>query len=97
MKFTPEDIDRLAALARLDISPDERAKFAEQLSSIVGYVEALSKAPVDGVEPLEHIVSLANVWREDEAHACDATVRETAVRGFPEREGDLLKVKAVFK
>jgi aspartyl-tRNA(Asn)/glutamyl-tRNA(Gln) amidotransferase subunit C len=97
MDFTPEQLDKLATLARLDLVPEEREKFAGQISAVLKYVDTLSQAPVEGVEPLEHVAPISNIWREDVAQPCPAPVREAAVRSFPEREGDLLKVKAVFK
>lgn len=96
MKLSPEQIDHIATLSRLAITDEERTRFAEQLSSILEYVDVLGKVDTDGVEPMNHSIALMNVFGADEPMPCDAATRDALLGRFPEREGDLLKVKAVF-
>lgn len=96
MQLTPAQVDHIATLSRLSLTEEERTRFAEQLSSVLDYVGMLSKVPTDGVEPMNHSVALMNVFGADEPAPCDESVRAALLAGFPEREGDLLKVKAVF-
>lgn len=96
MKLTPEHVDHIATLSRLSLTDEERTLFAEQLSSILEYVDALGKVDTDGVEPMQHSIALMNVFGEDVPAERDAETRAALLDRFPEREGDLLKVKAVF-
>lgn len=64
--FTDDDIRRIAALARLELTTDEVALFSRQLSDIVSYVEALQAVDTTGVPPTSHPVAAAPVWRDDE-------------------------------
>lgn len=96
MSLTREQIDHIAALARLEISDEERDDFVKKLSSILEYVDTLATADIDGVEPMSHSIAMHNVLREDVERACPSAVRDALVEAFPEKEGDLLKVKAVF-
>ncbi len=96
MKLTTAEVDHIAALARLELAEDEKEVFGRQLSSILEYVDILAKAPTEGVEPMNHIVEMHNVFGADEVAACGAAVRDALVAAFPERHDALLKVKAVF-
>jgi len=52
MALTPEDVSRIAHLARLDLSADERAAMLLQLSGFFRIVEQMSAVDTSGVEPL---------------------------------------------
>ncbi len=96
MKLTPEQVDHIAGLARLELAPEEKAVFQKQLSSIIEYVDQLAKVDTGKVEPMTHSLSLENVVRPDEIRDCGAETRQRLIGEFPDRDGDLLKVKAVF-
>ena len=59
------DVAHIAALARLQLSPEAAAKLAGEMESIVGYVEMLSELDVSGIEPTAHAMPRANVIRDD--------------------------------
>lgn len=61
------DIDHVAKLARLALTPEEKAVFGSQLAGILARVEALGRVDVSGVEPSAHAAVVTNVWREDVA------------------------------
>ncbi len=66
MRITPEVVDRVARLSRLELTDQERTTFASQLSSILEYFARLDRLPTDGVEPTSHAIRVANVFRPDE-------------------------------
>ena len=66
MTFASGDIMKIAALARIDLTPDEVALFSKQLSDILGYVEMLNDVDTNGVPPTSHPVSAEAVWRNDD-------------------------------
>jgi aspartyl-tRNA(Asn)/glutamyl-tRNA(Gln) amidotransferase subunit C len=51
MPITESDIEKIALLAHLDITEDERKTFAPQISEIVTYVEQLKAIDTSAVEP----------------------------------------------
>jgi aspartyl-tRNA(Asn)/glutamyl-tRNA(Gln) amidotransferase subunit C len=51
MPITEADIEKIAQLAHLEITDDERKMFAPQISEIVTYVEQLNAIDTSGVEP----------------------------------------------
>lgn len=60
-----DDVRKIAALAHLELSADEVALFAKQLTDILAYVEALQAVDTTGIAPTSHPHAIAPVWRED--------------------------------
>ncbi len=51
MPITEADVDKIAHLAHLEITPDERQRLTPQIASIVAYVEQLRELDTSQVEP----------------------------------------------
>ena len=47
--LSPADVDRIAALARLELTDDERARFATQLSAILAYADQVQQVDTSAV------------------------------------------------
>ena len=75
------NIDYVANLARLALTPEEKARYARQLGDILHYVDKLKEVDVTGVEPMAHASPVYNVWREDAAQPGLAV--EQALRNAP--------------
>jgi len=52
MALTPQDVSRIAHLARLELRPEEQAAMLAQLNDFFGIVEKMSAVDTRGVEPL---------------------------------------------
>lgn len=65
MTLTQADVEKIALLSRLRLTPEELAAMTTQLDQIVGYVHQLSELNTDDVEPMAHAVELRNVFAED--------------------------------
>lgn len=63
---TPQTVQRVARLARLQLEGQALAQMAAQLDEILEYMQQLQAVPTDQVEPTSHVVPLANVLRKDE-------------------------------
>jgi aspartyl-tRNA(Asn)/glutamyl-tRNA(Gln) amidotransferase subunit C len=61
------DIDYVANLARLELSAEEKARFAAQLGDILAYFEKINAVDVSGVEPMAHAFPVFNVLGDDVA------------------------------
>ena len=96
MHLSKEEVKHIADLARLDLAGDEQADFSERLSSVLEFVHKLGEVDTEGIEPMSHSIELHNTFREDEVAPRDDASRAAIVEAFPDREDDLLKVKAVF-
>lgn len=66
-KVTREEVEHIANLARLQISPEETDEMANTLESILDFAKQNDSADTEGVEPTYHVLDLQNVLREDKA------------------------------
>lgn len=64
-RITPDDVAKVAGLARLRLSQDELERFTHQLSDILDHAADLEALDMDDVEPMARPVPLANVLRPD--------------------------------
>ena len=81
------DVQYVARLARIALTPDEEEKFGAQLAGVLGYFEKLNQLDVSAIEPTAHAVPLANVFRPDEARP--SMPNEEALRNAPARADGL--------
>lgn len=65
MKITEEMIEYVALLSRLKISSGEKEKLRSDLGEIISYMDILSNADTEGIEPMSHTFPVKNVFRED--------------------------------
>lgn len=65
VRLSPEQVQQVARLARLALSPGEQVQFAEELSGILRHVEELQAVELGGVEPMTHAFLEASPLRED--------------------------------
>ena len=67
MSVTETEVRHVAKLARLALTPEEKATFAQQLGSVIHHIEQLGKVDVTGIEPSSHAFDVTNVWADDVA------------------------------
>lgn len=67
MSSSHVDIQKIASLARLQLSPEEMTEQAGQLENILAYIEKLNTLNTDGVEPTAHPAPVMDVTRQDVA------------------------------
>jgi aspartyl-tRNA(Asn)/glutamyl-tRNA(Gln) amidotransferase subunit C len=60
------DIEKVARLARIELSEEEKRTFGNQLEQILMHMEQLNQIDTIGVEPTSHAIPISNVFREDE-------------------------------
>lgn len=65
MSLDKEQVQHIAMLARLKLTPEEYAESVEKLSKIVEFVDQLSQADTDGVVPMAHPFDAAQRLRPD--------------------------------
>jgi aspartyl-tRNA(Asn)/glutamyl-tRNA(Gln) amidotransferase subunit C len=59
-------VERLAKAARLNLTPEESDRYAQQLSVILNAFKELDQVDTEGVEPSYHPIELEDALREDE-------------------------------
>jgi len=95
MPISREQVEYVAHLSRLDLSEEEKARFARQLDAILQAVEKLNELDTQQVEPLVHIAPRRNVFREDAAG--QSLPPEEALRNAPERADGYFKVPRIIE
>jgi len=95
MEVTSEMIDRIAHLARLKFSEEEKIALTADLERMIEFVEKLKEVDTTGVEPLLHITDAVNVLREDEVK--QTISKKEALLNAPVTDGNFFKVPKVIK
>lgn len=93
-RITPADVEKVAGLARLRLSPDELERFTGQLAAILDHAADLESLDLDGVEPMAHPVPLSNVFRADEP--AEPLARDEVLAGAPAAEDGQFRVPPVL-
>ncbi len=65
MSLSSRDVEKIALLARLELTDDEKSLYQEQLSAILDYANRLNQLDIADVPPTASAVDLENVMRED--------------------------------
>ncbi len=66
MALTLEEVEHIAALARLRLTEEEKARYREQLSAILDYMTLLRRLDTSAIEPTATVLPLRTVLRPDE-------------------------------
>lgn len=96
MFFDPKQIDHLAKLARLELSPEEKELYAGQLAAVLEYFEKLQALDTAGLEPMSQAIELQNIFRADEIKDCPPDTQKKILENAPDRAGQRLKVQKIL-
>lgn len=80
--LSPEQVNHVAQLARLELTESETEVMAGELSKVLGYIEQISELDLTGVEPTSHVIDLVNALRADVPH--ESLPVEVALAAAPE-------------
>jgi aspartyl-tRNA(Asn)/glutamyl-tRNA(Gln) amidotransferase subunit C len=89
------DIDRVAQLARLALTSEEKAKFSQQLGEVLHHIRQLEQVDVSNVEPTAHAFPLFNVWAEDVVKP--GLLVDAALRNAPAQRDNMIAVPKVVE
>ncbi len=95
MKITLADVEHVARLARLELSPHETETFTGQMDAILAYVDKLNELDTEGVVPTAHAVPMENAFRNDTARPGIGV--EAALANAPDRTGSFYRVPKVIE
>lgn len=92
--ITDKDIDNLAELSRLELSTEEKAGYAKDLSNILAYIDDIKKIDVTGVSIVDEAV--VNTMREDVVTRVTSEYTDLLVQAAADNDGVYIKVKKVL-
>jgi aspartyl-tRNA(Asn)/glutamyl-tRNA(Gln) amidotransferase subunit C len=84
--LTIADVERIAALAHLDLTSDEKSRFTKQLADILDYAEELQKVNTEGVPATAHVHAAAGAERDDAVRP--SLTPQQAVANAPDANAD---------
>jgi aspartyl-tRNA(Asn)/glutamyl-tRNA(Gln) amidotransferase subunit C len=95
-EFSAADVDRIARLARIALTPEETELFAQQLGGFLAYAEQVQAVPTDDVPPTSHPLATATPMRDDNERR--SLPRDEALAAAPDadRFAGLFKVPRVL-
>jgi aspartyl-tRNA(Asn)/glutamyl-tRNA(Gln) amidotransferase subunit C len=93
-KISPDDVRKVAELARLEIPDSKIATYTAQLEKILDYVAHLQQVDTEGVPETTRAVEVPNVTRPDAVES--TAIREDLLELGPQREGDFYRVPRIL-
>jgi aspartyl-tRNA(Asn)/glutamyl-tRNA(Gln) amidotransferase subunit C len=111
MKVTDKDVNYVADLANLELTPDERVRMVRDLNSILEHVDLLSKLDTSNVEPMAQVSGrygadkskegsdrVAYASREDELEGLRKSLKQSvALQNAPDSDGSFFEVPKVIE
>ena len=94
MKLSPETIDKIAHLARLEVQEDEKQGLLDDMSKILDFMDKLNEVDTSGVEPLVYMNDEINVLRDDEIN--QEITRAVGLKNAPKQDGKFFRVAKVI-
>ena len=95
MSLNPEEVLRIARLARLELSPQEAENTRQQLNGILAFIEQLQAVDTTGVAPMAHASDVVQRLRSDCVSETDRRAKFQAIA--PETEAGLYLVPKVIE
>lgn len=94
MKVTIEDVEKVAALAKLHLDEEEKKKYREQLEQILTYVQKLNELDTEQVEPTYYVQYAGDAMRDD--RVTSSLPREKALQNAPLQAHGFVRVPKVI-
>lgn len=94
MPLSREQVEHVARLARLNLTPEEIEQYTHDLTSILAYIDQLATVNTEGVEPKEQFILAENVFREDEPRP--SLSQAEALKNAPRKENGYFVVPKVI-
>lgn len=94
--LSKEETKHIAKLARLGLNEAEIAKYQNDLSAILGYIDELKEVNIENVEPFAYPVKAQNVLRDDVCVPLPDEEIKKLIKAMPSVKNGCLKVKSVF-
>ena len=95
MEITPQLIDKLAELSKLEFDAAAREEIMRDLKEMIAFVEKLKEVETMGVEPLIHLSETENRLRPDVVST--EITKQEALQNAPLHDDNHIKVPKVIK
>jgi aspartyl-tRNA(Asn)/glutamyl-tRNA(Gln) amidotransferase subunit C len=94
MRLTREEVEHVAALARLGLSDAEITRLQDQLSSILEHIAAIDRLDTEPIPPTAQVIAMTNVMRPDIVSG--SLPRESVLETAPRQSDGFFEVHAIL-
>ncbi len=95
MAISREEVEHVAHLARLGLSDEEIDRLQQQLSQILGHMQALDAVDTSAIPPTAQVIPVSSVMRDDVVRP--SLPVEEVLHNAPRRDGAFFKVPPVLE
>ena len=95
MALTPQQVTKIARLARIRVSDEEKQHYASEISGILKWVEQLGEVHTDGVPQMVSVADMRLPWREDKV--TDGNQQEAVIKNAPQADYGCFAVPKVIE
>ncbi len=95
MAVTPETVRKIARLARIGIADSDVEPLAQELSSILGWIEQLGEVDTTGIAPMTAVIPAHLKWRADAV--TDGGIQAKVLANAPISESGFFAVPKVIE
>jgi aspartyl-tRNA(Asn)/glutamyl-tRNA(Gln) amidotransferase subunit C len=95
MSIDKNTVGKIARLARIKVSDEEKETLATELSRILKMIEELNEVKTQGVEPVTSVVQVTPVWRPDAV--TDGGIPDKILANAPEQTAGFFVVPKVVE
>ncbi|HVR17020.1 MAG TPA: Asp-tRNA(Asn)/Glu-tRNA(Gln) amidotransferase subunit GatC [Candidatus Limnocylindrales bacterium] len=95
MKLSREEVQRVAVLARLRLTPEEQSSLTDELDRILGYMDKLNQLDTADVDLFSHAANITNTLRED--RVTNRSNADALLANAPDRDGTFFKVPKIIE
>ncbi|HYZ90904.1 MAG TPA: Asp-tRNA(Asn)/Glu-tRNA(Gln) amidotransferase subunit GatC [Actinomycetota bacterium] len=95
MAITREEVEHVARLARLQLTPEETELFRMQLDAVLERATRIQSLDLDAFPPTAHPVDLRNVWREDVVVEPD--MQDAILGNAPNKDGTFFRAPRILE
>ena len=93
-EISDETIEYVGILAKLELSDEEKEKAKKDMGEMLDYIDKLNELDTSSIEPMSHVFSISNVFREDVVTNGDD--RENILKNAPEKNEESFIVPKTF-
>ena len=95
MKLSIKEVEHVAELARLELTNEEKERFADQLSNILTHIEKLNRLDTGSVEPTSHVLPIKNTFRDDMNR--ELFLEGNSLNNAPDKDRNYYKVPKIIE
>jgi len=95
MNIDKETVDKIAHLARLELTEDETVETIKDMNQILDFMAKLNELYTAGIEPLVYMTDEVNVFRDDEVKQVITT--QEALQNAPKHNDEYFLVAKVIE